>query len=85
MVQTVGAALEGFGDLPDEDRKILFETFRVWQDNDASVNGAAEGYLFATRTRSATGCVGSRNTPADPSRGQGMSPNYVWLSKYIAI
>jgi DNA-binding PucR family transcriptional regulator len=42
MVQTVGAALDGFGDLPDEDRKILFETFRVWQDNDASVNGAAE-------------------------------------------
>jgi sugar diacid utilization regulator len=42
MVQTVGAALEGFGDLPDEDRETLFETFRVWQDTDASVCGAAE-------------------------------------------
>ena len=42
MVRTVGAALEGFGDLPDEDREMLFETFRVWQDNDASVGGAAE-------------------------------------------
>jgi sugar diacid utilization regulator len=42
MVQTVGAALDGFGDLPDEDREMLFETFRVWQDNDASVAGAAE-------------------------------------------
>jgi sugar diacid utilization regulator len=42
MVKTVGAALDGFGDLPDADRRILFETFRVWQDNDASVNGAAE-------------------------------------------
>jgi sugar diacid utilization regulator len=42
MVQTVGAALDGFGHLPDEDREILFETFRAWQDNDASVNGAAE-------------------------------------------
>jgi sugar diacid utilization regulator len=42
MVQTVGAALECFGDLPDEDREILFETFRVWQDSDASVGGAAE-------------------------------------------
>ena len=42
MIKTVGAALDGFGDLPDEDRKILFETFRVWQDNDASVRGAAE-------------------------------------------
>ena len=42
MIQSVGAALEGFGDLPDEDRELLFETFRVWQDNDASVSGAAE-------------------------------------------
>ena len=42
MVKTVGAALDGFGDLPGEDREMLFETFRVWQDNDASVRGAAE-------------------------------------------
>jgi hypothetical protein len=42
MVQTVGAVLDYSGDLPDEDREMLFETFRVWQDNDASVRGAAE-------------------------------------------
>jgi sugar diacid utilization regulator len=42
MIQTVGAALDGFGHLPDEDREMLFDTFRVWQDNDASVRGAAE-------------------------------------------
>jgi sugar diacid utilization regulator len=42
MIQTVGAALDGFGDLPDADREMLFETFRVWQDNDASVRAAAE-------------------------------------------
>jgi hypothetical protein len=42
MVKTVGAALDGFGVLPDTDRKILFETFRVWQDNDASVHSVAE-------------------------------------------
>src|SRR6476659_1904502 len=42
MIKTVGAALDGFGDLPDEDREMLFETFRVWQNNDASVRGAAE-------------------------------------------
>ena len=41
MIKTVGAALDGFGDLPDEDRETLFETFRVWQDNDASVCAAA--------------------------------------------
>jgi sugar diacid utilization regulator len=42
MIKTIGAALDGFSDLPDEDRKILYETFRVWQDNLAAVRGAAE-------------------------------------------
>jgi DNA-binding PucR family transcriptional regulator len=42
MINTVGAALDGFGDLPDEEREMLFDTFRVWQDCDASVRGAAE-------------------------------------------
>ena len=42
MVHTVGTMLDSFGDVPDEDREMLFETFRVWQDNDASVRGAAE-------------------------------------------
>ena len=42
MIQTVGAALDGFGDLPDDDREMLFETFRVWQDTDGSISGAAE-------------------------------------------
>ena len=42
MIKTVGAALVGFGDLPDAEREMLFETFRVWRDNDASVCAAAE-------------------------------------------
>jgi uncharacterized protein YoaH (UPF0181 family) len=42
MVQTVGATLDCFGDLPDQERELLFETFRVWRDTDASVRGAAE-------------------------------------------
>ena len=42
MVRTVGAALDCFGDLPHEDREMLFETFRVWQDTDASACRAAE-------------------------------------------
>ena len=42
MVKSVGNALGGFDDLPDDEREVLFETFRVWQDNDASVRGAAE-------------------------------------------
>jgi hypothetical protein len=42
MVKLIGNALDGFGDLPDAEREMLFETFRVWQDNDASVRSAAE-------------------------------------------
>jgi PucR C-terminal helix-turn-helix domain/GGDEF-like domain/GAF domain len=42
MVHTVGVALDGFADLPEDERDMLFDTFRVWQDNDASVCGAAE-------------------------------------------
>ena len=45
MIKSAGAVLAGFGDLPNEEREILFETFRVWQDNDASVGGAA-GVLY---------------------------------------
>src|SRR5271156_194527 len=45
MIRTVGAALDGFGELADEDREVLFETFRVWQDSDASGRGAAAGLI----------------------------------------
>ena len=42
MVNSIGDALKGFEDLPDDERETLCETFRVWQDNDASVRRAAE-------------------------------------------
>lgn len=42
MVKSAAAVLDGFNDLPDEEREILFETFRVWLDNDASVRASAE-------------------------------------------
>jgi len=42
MVRSIANALKGFDDLPDYERKVLCETFRVWQDNDASVRSAAE-------------------------------------------
>ena len=42
MMRLIGHALDGFADLPDVERDVLFETFRVWQDNDASVRSAAE-------------------------------------------
>jgi hypothetical protein len=42
MVKSIGDALKGFEALPDAERETLCETFRVWQDNDASVRRAAE-------------------------------------------
>ncbi|MGA9359990.1 MAG: helix-turn-helix domain-containing protein [Mycobacterium sp.] len=42
MVKSASTALAAFGDLPEEEREVLFETFRVWQETDASVGAAAE-------------------------------------------
>ena len=42
MVKSVGSALQCFAVLPDEERERLFETFRVWQDTNASAGVAAE-------------------------------------------
>jgi sugar diacid utilization regulator len=42
MVKSIATALQGFDDLPDDERETLFETFRVWEDNDASMRGTAE-------------------------------------------
>jgi PucR C-terminal helix-turn-helix domain/GAF domain/GGDEF-like domain len=42
MVKLIGTVLVGFDDLPDGEREMLFETFRVWQDSDASARSAAE-------------------------------------------
>ena len=42
MIKWVGTAFDCLYDLPHDDREILFETFRVWQENDASVSATAE-------------------------------------------
>jgi hypothetical protein len=31
MVKSIGNALDGFGNLPDDERDMLFETIRVWR------------------------------------------------------
>jgi hypothetical protein len=67
MIQTVAAALDGFGDLSDADREILFETFRVWQDNDASVRGAAEVLICHPNT------VGHRLRRIEQHTGRSLS------------
>jgi PucR C-terminal helix-turn-helix domain/GAF domain/GGDEF-like domain len=50
MVKSAGTALDGFSDLPDDERETLFDTFRVWQENDASVNAAAERLICHPNT-----------------------------------
>jgi hypothetical protein len=42
IVKSIANALRGFEDLPEDERETLCETFRVWQDNDASVRRTAE-------------------------------------------
>jgi GAF domain-containing protein len=42
MAKSAGAALACFDDLSGEEREILFETFRVWQETGAAVIAAAE-------------------------------------------
>ena len=42
MVKSVDIILARFGDLPDDEREVLFETFRVWQETDASLVVCAE-------------------------------------------
>ena len=42
MVKSARAVLDGLADLPDDDRDALLETFRAWQDNEASADSAAK-------------------------------------------
>jgi hypothetical protein len=50
MVKSAATALAGFGDLPDEVREMLFDTFRAWLDNDASVDASAEALFCHPNT-----------------------------------
>lgn len=42
MVKSASAVLDGLAELTDEERDVLLETFRVWQDNEASADTAAK-------------------------------------------
>ena len=42
MIKSATTILARFGDLPDDEREVLFETFRVWQETDASLVVCAE-------------------------------------------
>jgi hypothetical protein len=57
MVKLAGSALACFGDLPDEEREILFETFRVWQETDAAVGAARSRSIAGSSNRFAWGVL----------------------------
>jgi hypothetical protein len=42
MVKSAAVALDGFSDLSDNERAMLFDTFQAWLDNDASVRATAD-------------------------------------------
>jgi hypothetical protein len=50
MIKTAAATLDGFDDLPQDERDLLFETFRVWLDNNASVRASADALFVHPNT-----------------------------------
>ena len=42
MVKAAGTTLGVFDDLPEDEREMLFQTFRAWQECDASIRATAE-------------------------------------------
>jgi hypothetical protein len=50
MLKSVRTVLDHFDDLGDEERELLFETFRVWQESDASMSATAEALVCHPNT-----------------------------------
>jgi len=50
MIKSVATVLDGFSDLGEEERELLFETLRVWQNSDASVRDTAEALICHPNT-----------------------------------
>jgi hypothetical protein len=50
MVKSVSNVFSGFDDLGEEERELLFETFRVWQESDASMSTTAEALVCHPNT-----------------------------------
>jgi hypothetical protein len=50
MLKAVQTVLDHFDDLGHEERELLFETFRVWQESDASVAATAEALVCHPNT-----------------------------------
>ena len=50
MLKSVGNLLSGFDDLGKEERELLFETFRVWQESGACMTATAEALVCHPNT-----------------------------------
>jgi PucR C-terminal helix-turn-helix domain/GGDEF-like domain len=50
MLDAVRTVLDHFDDLGDQERELLFATFRVWQENDASMTATAEALVCHPNT-----------------------------------
>jgi hypothetical protein len=50
MIKATATTLDGFDDLPQDERDLLFETFRVWLDNNASVRDSADALFVHPNT-----------------------------------
>jgi DNA-binding PucR family transcriptional regulator len=50
MLRSVRTVLEHFDDLDNDERELLFETFRVWQECDASMSATAEALVCHPNT-----------------------------------
>ena len=50
MLKAARTVLDHFDDLGEEERELLFETFRVWQDSDASMSATAEALVCHPNT-----------------------------------
>ena len=50
MHKAVRTLIDHFDDLGDEERELLFETFRVWQECDASMSATAEALVCHPNT-----------------------------------
>jgi hypothetical protein len=83
MAKLAGAALDTFGDLPEEERDILFETFRCGRKPTRRWAPPPNGFVV-TPTPCATDCAEWRSGPDDLSRAHGTSQNYVWRSRFTA-
>ena len=86
MIRRRTHLMDGFGDLPDAEREMLFDTFRVWQDTEGSVGGAAEVLFLPPKPGSSHRLRRiEKRTGRSLSRPRDVAELCFPLSEYIAV